>query len=372
MAKIKRLVLGLIPNQKCNLKCEYCYISQVEAWDEPTSLKFSPKHISKCLSKERLGGISLINLTGNGETMLQPDIVELIGALLQEGHYVEVVTNGTVTKHINKVLEYPEEWLSRLFFKISFHYKELKRLNIMDKFFDNVKAIHNAGASFSLELMAYDEIEKDIEDIKAVCKKNVGAVCQATIGRNDKRKDKGLLSKHSNAEFRAVWKSLDSDMMDFKLKVIGIKRKEFCYAGSWSLFVNMYTGESQPCYWQPYNQNLFKNPDKPIKFVPVGYTCTQPYCTNAHAHMTWGIIPELRTPTYCSMRNRKCDGGEEWLTSGCKEFFSSRLWESNKEYTKFDKFTHTISYPFRLIKWFLRDYKNNVRRLQNYMKRIDK
>ena len=26
MEKIKRLVLGLIPNQKCNLKCEYCYI----------------------------------------------------------------------------------------------------------------------------------------------------------------------------------------------------------------------------------------------------------------------------------------------------------------------------------------------------------
>ena len=96
MEKIKRLVLGLIPNQKCNLKCEYCYISQVKAWDEPTPFQYSPVYIAKCLSKKRLGGICLINLTGNGETMLQPDIVPLITALLQEGHYVEVVTNGTV------------------------------------------------------------------------------------------------------------------------------------------------------------------------------------------------------------------------------------------------------------------------------------
>ena len=84
MEKIKRLVLGLIPNQKCNLKCEYCYISQVNAWSEPTPLKYPPEYIAKCLSKERLGGTSLINLTGNGETMLQPDIVPLIDALLKE------------------------------------------------------------------------------------------------------------------------------------------------------------------------------------------------------------------------------------------------------------------------------------------------
>ena len=51
MEKIKRLVLGLIPNQKCNLKCEYCYISQVNAWSEPTPLKYPPEYIAKCLSK---------------------------------------------------------------------------------------------------------------------------------------------------------------------------------------------------------------------------------------------------------------------------------------------------------------------------------
>lgn len=372
MAKIKRLILGLIPNQKCNLKCEYCYISQVQAWDEPAPFQYSPEYIAKCLSKKRLGGISLINLTGNGETMLQPDIVPLIGALLAEGHYVEVVTNGTITKHIQEVLKFPKEWLNRLFFKISFHYKELKRLKNMDQFFDNVKAIHLAGASFTLELMAYDGIEADIEDIKSICLEKVGAVCHATIGRNDSRKDKALLSRHSNQEFREIWGTLESPMTQFKLDVIGVKRKEFCYAGCWSLFVNLYTGEAQPCYWQPYNQNIFTNPAQPILFAPVGHACTQPYCTNAHAHMAWGIIPELQAPTYEQMRNRITTDGEEWLTQECKVFFSSKLAESNQPYNKIKQLTYTLFYPFRFARWLCRDWKNNIRRIRNYMKRIGK
>lgn len=372
MDKINKLVLGMIPNQKCNLKCEYCYISQVDAWDEPTSFQYSVEHIAKCLSKERLGGVSLINLTGNGETMLQPDIVPLVKSLLEQGHYIEVVTNGTITKHIKEILNFPEENLSRLFFKISLHYKELKRLKMIDLFFENVNAIHAAGASFTLELMAYDSIEQDIKDIKQLCLDNVGAYCHATIGRNDKRKDKGLLSSHSKEEFRTIWSELESPMTTFKLDVIGVKRKEFCYAGSWSLFVNMNTGESQPCYWQPYNQNIFKDPNKPIQFIPIGHTCTQPYCTNAHAHLCWGIIPELNTPHYSDMRNRKMRNGEEWLTPECKEFFNSKLAESNMPYSAHKRALHNVVYPFILCKYFTRDWKNNVRRFMNYMIRIGK
>ena len=369
MAKIKRLVLGLIPNQRCNLKCTYCYISQVNAWEEPAPLQYTPEHIAKCLSKERLGGTALINLTGNGETMLQPDLVPLIAALLREGHYVEVVTNGTVTRRIDQVLALPGDLLGRLFFKVSFHYKELVRTHRLDGFFENVRHIHRRGASFTLELMAYDGIEEDIEEIRAVCLKNVGAVCHATIGRNDARKDKALLSSHSTDEFRRIWAALESPMTQFKLDVLGVKRREFCYAGAWSLFVNMYTGESQPCYGQPYSQNIFKDPSQPIRFIPVGHTCTQPYCTNAHAHLCWGIIPELDTPRYSDMRNRTMANGEAWLTEECKAFFDSRLDESNDVYTGLQKAAHAIACPFRLMKWFLRDWKKNLRRMYRYWQR---
>lgn len=372
MAKIKRLILGMIPNQKCNLKCEYCYISQVQAWDEPTALHYSPEYIAKCLSVERLGGISLINLTGNGETMLQPDIVPLVSALLREGHYVEIVTNGTVTRNIDCMLELPKDSLNRLFFKISFHYLELKRNNQLNVFFDNIKKIHSAGASFTVELMAYDAIEDEIEDIKAICLDNIGAFCHTTIGRNDSRRDKALLSKHSIEKFRDIWCTFESPMTEFKLDVIGVKRKEFCYAGLWSLFVNLYTGESQSCYWQPYNQNLFVNPEKPIKFVPVGHACTQPYCTNAHSHLCWGLIPELETPKYSEMRNREILGGGEWLTKDCNNFFSTKLSESNVCFSKSKQVFHRFTYPLRLIKWFLRDWKHNLTRISNYMKRLRK
>lgn len=371
MAEIKRLILGLIPNQKCNLKCEYCYISQLEAWDEPEKMQYTPEYIVKGLSVERLGGVSLINLTGNGETLIQPEVVELTRLFLQEGHFVEIVTNGTLTKRIKEILELPKDSLSRLFFKISFHYKELKRLNIMQQFFENVKAIQTSGASFTLELMAYDGIEDEIEDIKKICLENVGAICQSTIGRNE-HKDAGLLSKHSVNDFTKIWKSLDSPMMKFKLEMLGKKRKEFCYAGAWSLFVNLYTGEAQPCYWQPYNQNIFQNLDKPIRFDPVGHACTQPFCINAHAHMTWGLIPKLEVPSYDVMRNRKMLDGKEWLNSNCKAFFKTKLYNTNKEYSNFKKSIYTITYPLRLVVWFLNDGKNNFYRVKKHLFRIIK
>ena len=161
-------------------------------------------------------------------------------------------------------------------------------------------------------------------------------------------------------------------MTQFKLDIIGKKRKEFCYAGDWSLFVDMYTGESQPCYWQPYNQNIFANPEKPIKFCPVGHTCTQPYCTNAHAHMTWGLIPQLDTPYYADMRNRKCLDGSEWLKSECKSFFTSKLKDQNREYNKMQKIVHDLVYPVKFVGWLMRDLENNIRRIRNYLGRTGK
>ena len=368
MDKIKRLILGLVPNQKCNLKCEYCYISQLDAFEEPEPMKYSPEYIAKSLSQDRLGGVSLINLTGNGETLIQPEIVELTKNLLKEGHYVEIVTNGTMTKRILDILNQPQEQLSHLFFKLSFHYKELKRLKMMDIFFDNVKAIHKAGASFTLELMAYDGIETDVDDIKNICIEKAGAICHATIGRDEKR-ESGLLSRHSMEEYVQIWKPLESTMMKFKLEMLSVKRKEFCYAGAWSLFVNLYTGEAQPCYWQPYNQNIYADLNKPIRFEPVGCHCVKPYCINAHAHLTWGVIPELDTPTYDVMRNRTMNNGEEWLTRECKTFFQTKLYQSNREFPILKKKIYTLLYPFRMIVWFCNDGRNNVMRIKKHIYR---
>ncbi|WP_371298105.1 radical SAM protein [Paraeggerthella sp.] len=371
MDGIKRLILGLIPNQKCNLKCEYCYISQLDAWEDQTQMKYTPEHIARSLSKERLGGVSLINLTGNGETFIQAEVPQIAKCLLAEGHYVEIVTNGLITRRIQETLDCPEDWRKRLFFKLSFHYRELLDRNLMDRFFENMRLIRDSGASFTLELLAYDEIEKDIDDIIKVTREKSGAVCQATIGRNQHH-SADLLSAHSPEEFREIWKSLSSPMMDLKLDMLNVKRREFCYAGAWSLFVNLATGESQPCYWQPYNQNIFKNPEKPIMFDPVGYNCTQPFCINAHAHLTWGLIPELDTPPYEVMRNRVCSNGTEWLSEECKCFFNTRLYESNVQYSSSRKTIHRLLYPARMLKWFCGNFQENAKRVRKHVVRKKK
>ena len=69
--KIKRLLVINVPIKNCNLKCEYCYISALKE-NEKGAAKFlyTPEHVGKCLSKERLGGTCIINLTGGGETLI--------------------------------------------------------------------------------------------------------------------------------------------------------------------------------------------------------------------------------------------------------------------------------------------------------------
>ena len=112
MAKPKRMILGLIPNNTCNLQCKYCYISQFPDFMKKNyEFKYSMEHIAKCLSAERLGGPCLINLTGEGETMLQKGIVELCRLLLEDGHYIEFVTNLTVTKVVDEFMALPEDLL---------------------------------------------------------------------------------------------------------------------------------------------------------------------------------------------------------------------------------------------------------------------
>lgn len=342
MDRITKLVLCVIPNEVCNLKCGYCYISQVKGWTDPCNIRYSPEYIAACLSKKRIGGTALINLTAKGETLLVNNITEIIKCFLMEGHYIEIVTNGTVTKKIKEILEFDNTLLERVFFKVSFHYAELVRLNALDSFFANVDLIKESPASFTLELMANDNLEDSIETISKICKERVGANCHATIGRDDSIPQKPLLSKHSEIEFREKWKQLDSDMLEFKMEVLGKKRREFCYAGKWSIYVDLITGEARQCYMQPAIQNIYKNPNSPIHFWPVGYCCTLPYCVNAHSHLAWGLIPEIDTPYYYSMRNRTCDDGNNWLNDKFGSVSKKKLYEANKEYSKAKKLLFTI------------------------------
>ena len=354
--EIKRLLAINVPIKNCNLKCDYCYISALnEVKKGPANFKYPPEYVGQCLSKERLGGTCIINLTGGGETLIPKEIPQYIYQLLLQGHFLEVVTNGTLTERFLEIEKFPQEFLKRLEFKFSFHYKELQRKGWLERFFNNVRMMRDVGCSFTVELMPYDALISEIDDIIELCIKELGAPCQITVGRNDLTGSKELLTKLNREQYEKVWKVFNSDMFNFKLDIFERKIKEFCYAGLWSLYLDLGTGAAKPCYGQMSNQNIFENPQKPIKFEPVGKHCRQPYCYNGHAFLTLGMVPEIEAPSYADIRNRTTLNGDEWLKPDLKQAFSEKLFQTNKEWTRIKKFTYECTYPLRFIKTAIYD-----------------
>lgn len=336
MDKIKKFIDCYIPTEVCNLKCEYCYISHLENFNNKTiKIEKEPYFIRKALSKERLGGVCMLNFCAGGETLLANEIIPIVKELLEEGHYVMIVTNGTLTQRFEELSKFPKELLNRLFFKFSFHYLEFKRLNLLDKFISNVKMMQKAGASFTIEITPSDELIEYIDDVKEISLREFGALPHITVTRKENG-EIPLYTNLSKEKYVETWSTFKSDLFDMKMKIFGEKRKEFCYAGDWSFVLNMATGEIKQCYRGITFQNIYENLDEPIKKLPVGNCCNEPHCFNGHAFLSFGDIPELDFPTFDELRNRSTSNGE-WLSNTMKTFMKTRLRDSNKLYTKAEK-----------------------------------
>ena len=152
------------------------------------------------------------------------------------------------------------------------------------------------------------------------------------------------------------------------MKLFGVKRKEFCYAGQWSLLVDISSGEASQCYGRMNTQNIFKDLSKPIKFRPVGHTCTQAYCFNGHAHIAWGIIPEYNAPSYYEIRNRTCIDGTNWVKGGCESLFKQKFVDNNKEFSSIQKLWNTLSNPWFLFASLFHDIPGVIRKSKKFYK----
>ena len=331
MDKIKKFIDCYVPVCNCNFKCNYCYIS---TWDNfkksknSKKIQYSPEHIRKALSKERWGGHLMLNFCGAGETMLCNELLPIIEQLLDEGHYCMIVTNGTITPKFDQLANLPMELKERLFIKFSYHYLELKRLKLLSVFFNNVNKMKDAGISFTVEVTPADEYIPYIDEIKQTCMDNVGALPHITVCRIENG-EVPLMSKLDKDEFVKIWSGFNSELFDFKIKIFGEKRNEFCYAGAWSYSLSLLTGELKQCYRGKVLQNIFTNLDSDIVESPIGCYCVDPHCWNGHAFLAFGDIPELETPTFEQERNRNTDNGP-WITEKMAKFMSSKLYESNE------------------------------------------
>ncbi|MBR3755235.1 MAG: radical SAM protein [Clostridia bacterium] len=334
MDKIKRYIDCVVPISACNLRCHYCYITHNRLFDTKVfPFPKTAKEIRKAFSKERWEGTCLINLCAGGETLLSQETVELAKELLEEGHYVMIVTNGTISKSFFQISEFPQELLKHLFIKFSFQYLELVRMNILDRFFENVSLMKNHGVSFTIEITPSDELMPYIDDVIKICKEKAGAVCHVSIARDETDKDFPVLSKYSYDEYKKIWSVFDSNLFKFKSEIFYKKRKEFCYAGVWSFFVHLDSGDIYQCGYHKNIGNIYKDVSVPIEYCAVGNNCKVAHCFNGHSFLALGAIPELNTPTYTQLRNRVCIDGSEWLTEDVKYLFSSKLCESNEEYS---------------------------------------
>ena len=104
--------------------------------------------------------------------------------------------------------------------------------------------------------------------------------------------------------------------------------KEYCYAGAWSLYVNLSTGDTVQCYCSKYGQNIFENLNKPIEFVAIG-ECPDTHCFNGHMLLTLGCIPNFTDVRYGDIRDRERIDGAHWIRPEMKQFLNSKAEESN-------------------------------------------
>lgn len=327
--KLKGFIDIQVPVDTCSLRCHYCYITQKHLFDSKLpKIKYTPEQVGKALARERLGGTYHINMCGNGETLLPPEMTGIVRAILEQGHYIMIVTNGTITRRFEEMAQYPEELRRRLGFKFSFHYLELKKRKLLDAFFANIERVRQAGCSFSLEVTPSDELIPYIDELKEESLKRVGALPHLTVARDETNPDFVLLTEMSREDYIKTWSTFNSPLFDFKIKIFLEKRNEFCYNGLWGGILSLGSGRMRACDNNNIDKDIFADYTSPITLRPVGI-CNKAHCHNGHSWLTLGMIPSMETPLYASMRDRIDSQGRHWLNDDMRQFLSQKIKDSN-------------------------------------------
>ena len=358
--QVKLVLLMGVPMSICNLRCHYCYLSQRSSAYEgkQPQWRFTPEQVALALSPERLGGQAFMNFCADGETLLTKGLDEYIRLLLLQGHYIEFVTNMTITSALSTYLSWDRELLGHLEFKCSFHYLELKKRGLLDTFVRNVKSAWEAGASCNIEITPSDELIPYIDEVKAFSMEHFGALPHLTIARNDRDPAITYLTGLDQETYDETWRQFDSGFWEFKRQLFGVKRTEFCYAGQWSMYVNFATGEARQCYCGSPLGNLFADPTKPVRTEAIG-KCLLPHCYNGHALLSLGLIPDLPASGYGDLRDRERTDGSHWLQPKLKAFFNTKLKDGNPRMRVMDEKLYFVK---RRMKAKAKQAKRKVKR----------
>lgn len=333
--KIVKYIHAIQSGTICNLSCSYCYVPTLEdeQRNQPVKFNYPLKDIAKAISKERLGGMALITYVGGGETFLTDDSIELLRLFLEEGHIVNAVSNLTYTPAIEKICQFPEELRQRLQFSASFHYLELKRKNLLDTYFDNIKKLEAAQITSYLSLTVTEEYLPHLENIKEICMHKIGRLPFLSYGL-DASKGWKRFDIFTPELINNLAKDFDCKHLILEDKYTNdIYRKEFCYMGDWGFIYNLETGNISACFDSPTTQNIIEDLSKPIKFEAVGKCCSN-YCSFGARILCYGPIIELSKifPTYHKLLEKF-----KIPTGNVAKYTNNYLYETNKKYSWFKK-----------------------------------
>lgn len=318
--KLSKYINASINVAVCNLGCSYCYISDYININSKNAINKKPRFVRVALRQKRLGGAALISLCGDGETTLCDDLPEICLELLREGHCLHICSNGVSTERIERILSVCHHYSANIIFKLSFHYEQLKKKGLLDRFAHNVKIIEASPASYTLELMPHDELVEQIEDIVKYSYEAFGALPHLTIGR-DESKQYNIMTSYSEDVYRKIWSVFDSQMFDFKMEKYNEKTCE-CNAGEVSFSVELCTGKIMKCIKEDVVGNIYVDIGKNIGYERVGGDCKLPYCFNNHIYYLLGVVPEKCEIRYVDIRDREKRDGMHWIKKGMRDNLS--------------------------------------------------
>lgn len=361
MDKVVKFINVHVKMSNCTLRCHYCYVTIHQTFGQPIpQLQYSPGFIRHALSKKRLGGCCHLNFCADGETLLFPNLIDIIRELLEEGHYISIVTNATLTNKIEQLTALPEHLKRNLFVKASYHFLELSQRNLLDTFFDNVENLHKSGISITVEITPNDELIPFADEAVKVCHERTGAKPHFTLARDEHSKELPLLTKLSREEYRKTWGRFDSTLFTFKESIFGVPIKRFCYAGEWFLCLDLLSGNLSKCYGTPTIQNIYTDTEIPLKLEAIGKDCPRAHCFNGHSLIPMGVVPGIKSPTYAEERDRITDNGTHWLYPDIAAAFSQRFYQNNTPYPYCRRISMNIRHYGKLLKRRIQYFRRSI------------
>ena len=372
--EVKKTITVYVPGSSCNLRCEYCYVSQCldESHIEKASFMYPLEHMIKSFDPKRIG-IANITVIGRGETLLPKEVVPFIKGLLSYGHWVEVVTNLTLTYRINELLDVKDKSiLKHLLVKGSLHWKELKNKNLVDVYFENMCKVIASGASSYPFLVICKAYMPYLDEIRQVCLEKIHALpqcspCIVYDGKDDIGRG-GIYTTEPVCDEKFVKKIDDlfqSEIFKICIKMLEVDpKKVFCYAGVYGFGVDMRSGYMVKCHNVPANRNFFENIKSDVSLLPVGCDCGISSCALQYNFVAQGFIPEVDDTKYY---------GEILKKEGCiqPEFLhavSVKYHENKGVFTKQQERDYIIEGYNHLLEKNSRLEDNNRKLVYNYNK----